>query len=182
MRHQVAGKKLGRTGAHRNAMLRNMVTSLILNDRIETTLPKAKELKRWADKMITLAKRNSISARRQAMSVLTNRSALQKLFTILVDRYRDRSGGYTRVLKLGFRHGDNAAMAIVEYLTAEAKKVLKPAKKAPEAKAEKAALKREKGGTKKREARKAAAKPAKKKKETKTTSARKKAHKRGKSR
>lgn len=125
MRHQVAGRKFGRTSAHKKAMFRNMVTGLILNDRIETTLPKAKELRRWADKMITLAKKNSISARRQAMAVLRDRAALQKLFTTLVDRYKDRSGGYTRILKLGFRQGDNAAMAVIEYLTAEARRAVK---------------------------------------------------------
>jgi len=123
MRHRVAGVKLGRTTAHKKAMFRNMVTSLILHDRIETTLPKAKELRRWADKMITLAKKNTVSARREAMMVLKDRAALQKLFTTLVDRYKSRAGGYTRVLKLGYRHGDNAAMAIIEYLSAETKKV-----------------------------------------------------------
>ena len=130
MRHRVAGKKLGRTTAHKKAMFRNMVTSLILNDRIETTLPKAKELKRWADKMITLAKKNTLHSRREAMKVLKDKSALQKLFSTLVDRYTNRAGGYTRVLKLGYRHGDKAAMAAIEYLTAEVKKVVKPGDKA----------------------------------------------------
>lgn len=125
MRHQVAGCKLGRTSSHRNAMLRNMVTSLILCDRIETTLPKAKELRRWADKMVTLAKDGSLAARRRALEVIRDRDALQKLFTTLVDRYKERKGGYTRIIKLGFRHGDNAPMAIIEYLTAEVKSALK---------------------------------------------------------
>lgn len=121
MRHQVAGTKLGRTSAHRKAMLRNMVTSLILRDRVETTLPKAKEMRRLADKMITLAKNGSLDARRRALEVVRNRDAVQKLFTTLVDRYRERQGGYTRIIKLGFRHGDSAPMAVLEYLTAEIK-------------------------------------------------------------
>lgn len=128
MRHKKAGRKLGRTSAHKKALLRNLVTSLILHDRIETTLAKAMELKRWADKMVTLAKKNTLHARRQAMSILKDKAALQKLFSTLVDRYKDRAGGYTRVLKLGFRHGDNAAMAIVEYLTAEIRKAVGPSK------------------------------------------------------
>lgn len=122
MRHHVAGKKLGRTTAHREAMFRNMVTSLVLNDRVETTLPKAKELRRLADQMVTLAKDDTIYSRRRAMTVLRNRTAMHKLYTTLADRYKDRNGGYTRVLKLGRRHGDDAKMAVVEYLTAEVKK------------------------------------------------------------
>lgn len=125
MRHRVAGKKLGRTTSHKEAMFRNMVTSLILHDRIETTVVKAKELRRWADKMITLAKKNTLHSRRQAMSVLKDRVAYQKLFSNLVDRFKGREGGYTRVLKLGYRHGDNAAMAIIEFLTAEVNKITK---------------------------------------------------------
>lgn len=143
MRHQVAGKKLGRTTAHRVAMFRNMVTSLVLNDRIETTLPKAKELRRWADKMITLAKKNSIGARRQAMEVLRDRVALQKLFSTLVDRYKDRNGGYTRIMKLGFRHGDNAPMAVIEYLSAEVKKTSGTEKKSAKAAGKKTESKKE---------------------------------------
>lgn len=133
MRHQAVCKKLGRTSAHKGAMLRNMVASLIKYDRIETTVPKAKELRRLADKMVTLAKRNTLHARRQAMSILQDHTALQKLFTTLVDRYKDRIGGYTRILRLGCRHGDAAPMAIIEYLTAELKKAVageKPKKSA----------------------------------------------------
>jgi len=121
MRHRVAGKKLGRPTAHRKAMLRNLLTSLILNDRIETTLARAKELRKLADWMITLAKQNTIHSRRQAAMYVYNKTALQKLFTTLVDRYRERTGGYTRIVKLGYRHGDAAEMAIIEYLTAEMK-------------------------------------------------------------
>lgn len=148
MRHKRAGRKFGRTSAHKKALFRNQVTSLILNDRIETTLTKAKELRRWADKMITLAKKNTLHARRQAMEVLKDPAALTKLFSTLVDRFKDRKGGYTRIMKLGNRHGDAAPMAIIEYLTAEAKKAVegitgetkatghaKAAKKAPAKKA-----------------------------------------------
>lgn len=134
MRHHVDGVKLGRTSSHKIAMFRNMVTSLILHDRIETTLPKAKELRRWADKMVTLAKKNTLHARRMAMTVLKDPAAMQKLFSTLVDRYKDRHGGYTRIMKLGHRHGDNAAMAIIEYLSAEAKKALKSEGKGSEEK------------------------------------------------
>lgn len=130
MRHRVAERKLGRPTAHRKALLNNLVTSLILNNRIETTLPKAKELRVLADKMITIAKKNTIHARRQAMLYLKDRSAVQKLFTTLVDRYRERRGGYTRIMKLGHRHGDNAVMAVIEYLTAETPKAEKHVKKA----------------------------------------------------
>ena len=172
MRHRVAGKKLGRTTAHKKAMFRNMVTSLILHDRIETTLPKAKELRRWADRMVTLAKKNTVAARREAMMVLKDRAALQKLFTTLVDRYKSRAGGYTRVLKLGYRHGDNAAMAIIEYLSAEAKKVTKSTEGKTKSKA-KAAPKSAKGGS--ASGGKTPAKKATKKTETKKAKPAKKA-------
>lgn len=130
MKHRVRYRKLGRTTSHRQALFRNMLASLVNLDRIETTLGKARELKPLADNLITLAKEGSVAARRRAMSLMQNRSAVQKLFSTLVDRFKDRAGGYTRILKLGFRHGDSAAMAIIEYLTAEIKKaVSEPAKK-----------------------------------------------------
>lgn len=120
MRHEVGYRKLGRKTPHRLAMFRNMVTSLILHDRIETTLQKAKELRRWADWMITLAKTGSVLARRRAAETVQDAVALTKLFGPLVDRFRDRQGGYTRIMQTGPRHGDSASMAIIEYLTAEA--------------------------------------------------------------
>lgn len=122
MRHQLAHKRLGRTTAHRLALFRNMLSSLISCDRIETTLAKARELRPLADKLVTLAKTGTVPARRRAFSLLRSDAALKKLFSTLVDRYRDRNGGYTRIFKLGFRHGDSAPMAILEYLTAEIKK------------------------------------------------------------
>jgi large subunit ribosomal protein L17 len=119
MRHLVDSRKLGRTTAHRLALFRNMLSSLILCDRIETTLPKAKELRRWADWMVTLGKEGTLASRRQAARFVQNNNALQKLFSNLADRFKARNGGYTRIMKLGNRHGDNAPMAIIEYLSAE---------------------------------------------------------------
>lgn len=121
MRHLVDGRKLGRTTPHRLALFRNMVTSLILHDRIETTLPKAKELRRWAEWMVTLGKEGTLPARRRALQYVKDADAVQKLFTNLADRFRTRKGGYTRIMKLGHRHGDNAPMAIIEYLDSAVK-------------------------------------------------------------
>lgn len=133
MRHRVRKKQFGRHTAHRVAMFRNMVTSLIEAERITTTLPKAKELRGWAERMVTLAKRGDLHARRQAARVIRNKSALKKLFDQLGPRFKDRAGGYTRVLKTGFRHGDSAPMALIEYLGFEPKvKTPKKAKKEEE--------------------------------------------------
>jgi large subunit ribosomal protein L17 len=114
MRHGKAGRKLGRTSSHRNAMLRNMVTSLLRYESIKTTDSRAKELRKVAEKMITLGKRGDIHARRQALAVVRDREVVTKLFTELSERYRDRSGGYTRILKVGYREGDNAPVSIIE--------------------------------------------------------------------
>ncbi len=114
MRHRLSGRKLNRTGSHRKAMFSNMAVSLLTHEQITTTLPKAKELRRVADKMITLGKRGGLHARRQALSYLADKGAVSKLFGPLAERYKDRPGGYTRVLKAGFRHGDSAPMAILE--------------------------------------------------------------------
>ena len=114
MRHRKAGRKLGRTTAHRSAMLRNMVTSLFEHERIVTTVPKAKEARRIADKMITLAKRGDLHARRQAYAFIRSRDVVAKLFDDLQAQYTDRQGGYTRIIRTGTRHGDAAPMAILE--------------------------------------------------------------------
>jgi large subunit ribosomal protein L17 len=114
MRHGVAHRKLNRTASHRRAMFANMAASLIEHEQIVTTLPKAKELKPIMDKLITLAKRGDLHARRQAISKIRNVEQVSKLFETLGPRYAERSGGYTRVLKAGFRHGDNAPMAVIE--------------------------------------------------------------------
>ena len=114
MRHGVAHRKLNRTSTHRRAMFANMAASLIEHEQIVTTLPKAKELKPIMDKLITLAKRGDLHARRQAISKIRNKDQVAKLFETLGPRYEERNGGYTRVLKAGFRHGDNAPMAVIE--------------------------------------------------------------------
>lgn len=129
----MAHRRLGRTTEHRKSMFRNMLSALINRDRIETTLAKAKELRPVADKLITLAKNGTIGSRRIAFSMLRDETALKKLFSNLVERYRGRNGGYTRVLKLGSRHGDSAPMAILEYLTAEIKKEAAKSTKAAKA-------------------------------------------------
>ncbi len=140
MRHNYAHRRLGRNTPHRLALFRNMLSALVNRDRIETTLGKARELRPMADKLITLAKEASIPARRRAFSLLRDDDAVKKLFSVMAERYNERKGGYTRILKLGHRHGDCAPMAILEYLTAEVKadKAAKPAKAAKAAKAEKA--------------------------------------------
>jgi len=114
MRHRMSGRKLNRTSSHRKAMFSNMVVSLLTHEQITTTLPKAKELRKIADKMITLGKRGDLHARRQAISVLRDASTVSKLFATLAERYKERPGGYTRVLKAGHRHGDCAPMAVIE--------------------------------------------------------------------
>lgn len=114
MRHRKAGKRLGRNSSHRKAMLRNMVTSLLEHERIVTTTPKAKEVRRIADKMITLAKRGDLHARRQALSFVRDKDVVAKLFGDLKDAYMNRNGGYTRIIRTGNRYGDAAPMAILE--------------------------------------------------------------------
>ncbi|WP_028580614.1 50S ribosomal protein L17 [Desulfogranum japonicum] len=114
MRHRKAGRKLGKTTSHRKAMLRNMVTSLLEHERIVTTVPKAKEARRMAEKMITLGKRGDLHAKRQAFAYIRSRDVVAKLFDELSQQYADRQGGYTRIIRTGFRQGDAAPMAIVE--------------------------------------------------------------------
>ncbi|MDX1486104.1 MAG: 50S ribosomal protein L17 [Alphaproteobacteria bacterium] len=114
MRHRISGRKLNRTSAHRKAMLQNMAAALVKHEQIKTTLPKAKELKPYADKLITLGKRGDLHARRQAFRVLRDRALTTKLFDTLAPRYAERNGGYTRVLKAGLRYGDAAPMAFIE--------------------------------------------------------------------
>jgi large subunit ribosomal protein L17 len=114
MRHQKSGRKLNRTSSHREAMFKNMASSLIKHELIRTTLPKAKELRRVAEPLITLAKTDGVANRRLAFSRLRDKVAVGKLFVELGPRYRERPGGYLRILKCGFRPGDNAPMAYVE--------------------------------------------------------------------
>jgi len=114
MRHRMSGRKLNRTSSHRKAMFRNMVEALLKHEQIETTLPKAKELRAFADKMITLGKRGGLHARRQALAIVPDTALVEKVFTDLAERYAERPGGYTRVLRAGHRYGDAAPMAIIE--------------------------------------------------------------------
>lgn len=114
MRHRKSGRKLGRTSSHREAMFRNMITSLFEHERIVTTTPKAKEARRIADKMITLAKKGDLHARRQALSYIRSKDVVAKLFEVIHLKFTDRNGGYTRIVQTGIRRGDAAPMAILE--------------------------------------------------------------------
>lgn len=137
MRHRLSGRKLGRTSTHRMAMLSNMTVSLLRHEQIITTLPKAKELRGVAERMITLGKRGGLHARRQADSFLQDDVVVRKVFSVLADRYKARPGGYTRVLKAGFRQGDNAPLAVIELVDRD------PAAKGAEDKARAAAAQAE---------------------------------------
>ena len=138
MRHGYANRKLGRTSSHRNAMFRNQLASMIQSERIVTTLPKAKELRPQIEKLITLAKNDSVHARRQAFRLLQDDGLIAKLFNTIGPRFSTRPGGYTRILKLGARRGDAAEMAILELV-----------ERSPEATEDKAETKPAKGGAKK---------------------------------
>jgi len=149
MRHRKAGVKLNMTSSHKQAMFRNMVTSLFKHDRIRTTNAKAKELRRLADHMVTLAKRGDLHARRQAMSVIREKDVVHKLFEEASERFGTASGGYTRIIKLGHRPGDAAPVSLIELVTTESRdKKKKPAKKAKPAapkKVEEKAVEKEAG-------------------------------------
>jgi large subunit ribosomal protein L17 len=119
MRHKVAGWKLGRNTSHRRSLLRNLVTSLIVEERIETTIPKAKAMRPQVEKMITLGKRGDLSARRQAAAYLMTRDAVHKLFDTIAPRFGDREGGYLRIVRAGWQKGDGAEKAFVELLGSE---------------------------------------------------------------
>ena len=116
MRHQRAHRKLNRTASHRKALFGNMAASLIKHEQIVTTLPKAKELRPVVEKLVTLAKRGGLHARRQALAQLPDQDQVRKLFDTLGPRYKERNGGYTRVLRAGFRYGDNAPLAVIEFV------------------------------------------------------------------
>jgi large subunit ribosomal protein L17 len=122
MRHLVKGRKLGRTTAHRKALLRNLVTSFFEKERIQTTLAKAKEARPFAEKMITLAKKNTLPTRRRALAFLTKESAVTRLFNDIAPRFSERPGGYTRIVKTGLRLGDGSQMALLELIGSEYKK------------------------------------------------------------
>jgi large subunit ribosomal protein L17 len=116
MRHGFAGRRLGRSVSHRKAMFANLATSLIEHEQIVTTLPKAKDLRPIVEKLVTLGKRGGLHARRQAISEIGSETAVKRLFDTIAPRYADRNGGYLRIMKAGFRKGDNAAMAVIEFV------------------------------------------------------------------
>ncbi|TMB22516.1 MAG: 50S ribosomal protein L17 [Deltaproteobacteria bacterium] len=131
MRHRVAGVKLGRTAAHRRALFRNLVTALLEHEVVRTTDAKAKELRRWGDRMVTLGKQGTLHARRRAAALIRRRSVVKKLFDEIAPRFASRAGGYTRVVKLGARHGDAAALSVVELVERAGAKAEKPPAKKP---------------------------------------------------
>jgi large subunit ribosomal protein L17 len=114
MRHLKSGRKLNRTSSHRWALMRNLITSLLRDERIQTTDPKAKEVRRWADRVITLGKQGSLHARRQALGIVCDKAIVRKLFDTLASRFKDRPGGYTRIIKIRRRRGDAAAISLIE--------------------------------------------------------------------
>ncbi|WP_157018969.1 50S ribosomal protein L17 [Mesorhizobium xinjiangense] len=116
MRHGRSGRRLNRTSSHRKAMFSNMAASLIEHEQITTTLPKAKELRPIVEKLVTLGKRGDLHARRQAISAIGDDQLVKRLFDTIAPRYAQRNGGYLRIMKAGFRHGDNAAMAVIEFV------------------------------------------------------------------
>jgi len=156
MRHRVAGRKLGRTTEHRIALLRNMSSQLFAHERIQTTLAKAKELRPFAEKLVTISKKGTLHARRQVLQHIHDRTVVAKLFDTLSARYDQRPGGYTRIIKLGPRRGDNAEMALIELVGSD---LLEPeVETVPEKKATKKKSTKKKATAKKTE--KAAKKPA----------------------
>lgn len=176
MRHRKASVKLNRTTSHRKAMFRNMVTSLFKHERIRTTGAKAKELRRWADHLITLAKRGDLHARRQALAIVREKQVVHKLFEEVNDKFGHSAGGYTRIVKLGHRAGDAAPMSLIELVVVESggkKKTKKKAAKRGAAKAKTAAAK--KAATETKDVKKTAEKKDSKTEAKKKTAPQKKA-------
>jgi large subunit ribosomal protein L17 len=120
MRHQKSGRKLNRSASHRWALMRNLITSLLRDEKIRTTDAKAKELRRWADRVITLGKQGSLHARRQVLGIVQDKAVVRKLFDTLAPQFKDRPGGYTRIIKIGIRRGDAAPLSIIELVAGEA--------------------------------------------------------------
>ena len=139
MRHRQSGRKLNRTSSHRKSLFKNMAQALLKHEQIVTTLPKAKELKRVVEKLITLGKKGNLHSRRLAFNQIRDKDMVSKLFDSLAKRYLDRKGGYTRIIKAGFRYGDNAPMAVIEFVDrdVEAKKVDRKKKEVKKASEEK---------------------------------------------
>ena len=139
MRHMNRGRKLSRTSAHRKALFKNLVLALIAHERIRTTDAKAKDLRHFADRMVTLGKRGDLAARRRAFAFMQSHDAVKKLFDEIAPRFKDRPGGYTRVIKFGFRRGDAAPLSIIEFTASEAEQQAKKPKKRAAKKTEEAA-------------------------------------------
>jgi len=149
MRHRKSGRQLSRNSSHRWALMRNLVTALLRVEKIQTTDPKAKELRRWADRVITLGKAGSLHARRQVLGIVQDKAVVRKLFDTIAPRFKERAGGYTRIIKIGWRRGDAAQMSLIELVagadeaaagkSAGAKKSRRPRRKPPAKKAEAAA-------------------------------------------
>jgi large subunit ribosomal protein L17 len=158
MQHQRTNRKLGMKTAHRVSVLRNMATSLVMHERVRTTDTRAKEIRRVVERMITLGKKGDLNARRKAAEFIRGNEAVSKLFEDIAPRYKTRAGGYTRIVRIGHRHGDNAPLVVIELVEGEAKKA--PAKKAP---AKKAAAPKKPAAEKKAAAAEKAEKPAPKK-------------------
>jgi large subunit ribosomal protein L17 len=116
MRHNIAGRKLNRTSSHRKSMLANMAVALVTHEQIKTTLPKAKELRRYVEKLVTVARKGDLSSRRKIISTVKDELAAEKLISVLAPRYKERPGGYTRIVKAGFRYGDVAPVAYIEFV------------------------------------------------------------------
>lgn len=114
MRHRKSGRQLSRNSSHRWALMRNLVTALLRDEKIQTTDPKAKELRRWVDRVITLGKAGSLHARRQALGIVQDKAVVRKLFDSIAPRFKSRAGGYTRIIKIGWRRGDAAQMSLIE--------------------------------------------------------------------
>ncbi|MFV1951233.1 MAG: 50S ribosomal protein L17 [Nitrospinota bacterium] len=132
MRHLKKGRKLGRNSSHRKALYKNLVTSLLKYEKIETTLPKAKELRGVTDSMVTLAKKGGLNAKREVLRLIRDKEVFKKLFDLLSTRYADRKGGYTRIIRAGIRLGDGAQMAVIELVDRDVTLDLKRKKKKPE--------------------------------------------------
>jgi len=122
MRHLKSGRQLSRNSSHRWALMRNLITALLREEKIRTTDPKAKELRRWVDRVITLGKAGSLHARRQALSIVHDKAVVRKLFDTIGPRFKDRQGGYTRIVKIGIRRGDAAQMAVIELVGGDQEK------------------------------------------------------------
>jgi len=122
MRHLKSGRQLSRNSSHRWALMRNLITALLREEKIRTTDPKAKELRRWVDRVITLGKAGSLHARRQALSIVQDKAVVRKLFDTIGPRFKDRQGGYTRIVKIGIRRGDAAQMAVIELVGGDQEK------------------------------------------------------------